>query len=438
MFQLGAWPWAMGGVSGASNESSSDKAAETAKPSQQSLRWLRYGSLVAMAVQNTALAIIMRYSRIAAPKTKQALGKTDDGLYIVTTAVVCSEVVKFIASFFLALNELTCQEVFWSLLGRDAWMMIVPSGLYTLQNNLQYVSMSNLDVSICQVLYQAKLITTAFFSVVMLGRQLTACQWIGICVCAMGVGLVQLSALTEGAASQSASGGNQLVGFVAVMASCMSSGLAGVYTEKVFKNTTGNVWVRNMQLAVFSVAVGCTGALAQDGEEILRRGFFAGYTTIVWAVILTQALGGIVVATVVKYADNIAKGFATGIAIVLTCAISAVLFDFRMTLLYGWGAALVLASLYFYSCGVMPAFGAVRIDPSTELRLAKVGSTFGFARSLTTEKMEEDRIPMALREDSTVEAPNSEPTQQRLPEASHLMSRVVVGKETTTTGAFLP
>ncbi|CAJ1420518.1 unnamed protein product [Effrenium voratum] len=42
--------------------------------------------------------------------------------------------------------------------------MLVPAALYSLQNSLQYVAASNLDVSVCQVLYQLKLVTTALFS----------------------------------------------------------------------------------------------------------------------------------------------------------------------------------------------------------------------------------------------------------------------------------
>ena len=80
-----------------------------------------------------------------------------------------------------------------------------------------------------------------------------------------------------------------------------------------------------------------------------RRGFFAGYTPIVWAVVSLQVLGGLVVALVVKYADNILKGFATSLAIVLTCVISVFLFDFSLTARFAAGAALVLYSTYMYS-----------------------------------------------------------------------------------------
>ena len=68
-----------------------------------------------------------------------------------------------------------------------------------------------------------------------------------------------------------------------------------------------------------------------------------------WAVVTLQVLGGLVVALVVKYADNILKGFATSLAIVLTCVISVFLFNFSLSALRGRGAALVLYSTLRYS-----------------------------------------------------------------------------------------
>jgi hypothetical protein len=69
----------------------------------------------------------------------------------------------------------------------------------------------------------------------------------------------------------------------------------------------------------------------------------------VWCAIFNNALGGLLVAVIVKYADNIIKCFGTTVAIVLTVFISSVFFgsSFGQTALLG--TACVIYSVFLYS-----------------------------------------------------------------------------------------
>jgi len=67
------------------------------------------------------------------------------------------------------------------------------------------------------------------------------------------------------------------------------------------------------------------------------------------AVIFLQGLGGLIVAVVVKYADNILKGFAASFSIVTSCFLSYLVFDFHPNALFLMGALLVNLSMYMYS-----------------------------------------------------------------------------------------
>ena len=87
------------------------------------------------------------------------------------------------------------------------------------------------------------------------------------------------------------------------------SGLAGVYFEKILKGSDVSVWIRNIQLGVFGMVFGYLTMYISDGQEVKTKGFLFGYTNMVWAAILVQSAGGLIVALVVKYADNILKGF---------------------------------------------------------------------------------------------------------------------------------
>lgn len=98
----------------------------------------------------------------------------------------------------------------------------------------------------------------------------------------------------------------------------------------------------------------------KDGHTVREQGFFYGYDWAVWSAVLLQSLGGLLVAVVVKYADNILKGFATSGAIVLSCIISMYFFDFQLSAQFVIGAALVISSVYLY--GKYPYITPAAID----------------------------------------------------------------------------
>ncbi|KAF7647721.1 hypothetical protein LDENG_00167770, partial [Lucifuga dentata] len=184
----------------------------------------------------------------------------------------------------------------------------------------------------------------------MLKKSLSRVQWVSLLLLFGGVAIVQLQQEGNKEASVSdSSSQNYLVGVVAVVISCLSSGFAGVYFEKILKGTAASVWMRNVQLGIFGTVLGLLGMWWNDGAAIAKRGFLFGYTGMVWCVIFNQAFGGLLVAVVVKYADNILKGFATSFSIVVSTVLSIYLFSFQVDLMFTAGAGLVIAAVYMYS-----------------------------------------------------------------------------------------
>ena len=84
-----------------------------------------------------------------------------------------------------------------------------------------------------------------------------------------------------------------------------------------------------MQLSTFGLIIALVTAFGKDGRAILTEGFFQGYTHWVVVVIVLQAMGGLIVAAIIKYADNILKSFAAALSIVGSTIISAWVFDFH-------------------------------------------------------------------------------------------------------------
>jgi UDP-sugar transporter A1/2/3 len=66
-------------------------------------------------------------------------------------------------------------------------------------------------------------------------------------------------------------------------------------------------------------------------------------------VIVLQGLGGLLVATVIKYVDNIAKNFATTISVVLACIASVLCMGVTLSGLFFVGMPCVMVSVYLYN-----------------------------------------------------------------------------------------
>lgn len=145
-----------------------------------------------------------------------------------------------------------------------------------------------------------------------------------------------------------------LKGFLAVVMACFTSGLAGVYFEMVLKNSQGDLWVRNVQLSLFSLLPALVPIVFNTSSPTATSGWFsttlfANFTVWAWATVFIQVAGGLLTAMVIKYADNILKGFATSLSIVISFLASVALFNLQMTLTFVLGSTVVLVATFLYN-----------------------------------------------------------------------------------------
>lgn len=308
---------------------------------------LKYLSLLLLVAQNVCLVLSIRYSRIH---------QMSDGAYVSSTAVVVSEFLKLAASLLLEYlfetgpNENFLEKMKDEFFNIDTVKLSVPGLLYTFQNNMLFVALTNLTAATYQVTAQLKILTTAVFSVIMLGKEISFQQTLSLFMLTGGVGIVQVAVQQASSnASQNTAEMNQMVGLAAVLSACLTSGFAGVYFEKILKRGRKvSIYIRNVQLGFFGTVIGLITVAVNDFDQVQEGGFFQGYGVPVMIPILTQAVGGLLVAVVMKYADNILKGFATSLSIVLAAMLSSMFFDVPVSNLFAVGAALVIFAVYIY------------------------------------------------------------------------------------------
>jgi len=276
--------------------------------------------------------------------------------YLSSTAVVMAEAVKMLFSFVMLVQQMGLRRAAHFTWGgivvawRDTLLVGVPALLYLVQNNLLYVATTHLDAATCQVAYQLKLLTTAFFTVTLLKRHISTRRWLALGLLFVGVVFVQNP--TGGTAVGSAGSQSPVLGMAAVTCACFLSGLAGVWLERIVKRSQEvPIWLRNMQLGVISLLLGAANVYIFDGEAVALHGFFQGYTWMTAFVVLQVSLGGLLVALIMKYADNVVKGFATSLSIVLSSVVSWFIpsFEFEPNSAFVLGSSMVIAATILYS-----------------------------------------------------------------------------------------
>ncbi|XP_015795443.1 UDP-N-acetylglucosamine transporter [Tetranychus urticae] len=313
--------------------------------SVKSNKRLKFGLLLILVFQTTGCVLLLRYSR------HRTSVKSSEN-YLVSTTVVSSEIIKVLTSLCVLLFQtgslMSCLQLLHKeiiLNHQESLKSAVPALSYTVQNNLLFVALSHLDSVTYQVTYQLKILVTAIFSVLMLHKRLSSIQWLSLVMLMAGVIAIQLPDSSSTKTEQQ----NDLIGLLCVLISCFLSGFTGVYFEKILKKGDQSLWIRNFQLSFMSSILALINAFAQDHSKIFKSGFFFGYTPLTWTVILIHAFGGFIVAFVMKYADNILKGFATSISIVISTIISFyIMDDFSPQPYFIIGAPMVLIAVILY------------------------------------------------------------------------------------------
>eukprot|EP00979_Chaetoceros_neogracilis_P007945 scaffold1725_cov267-Chaetoceros_neogracile.AAC.20 len=265
--------------------------------------------LALLALQNSFKNILMRFVM------------TDHGGFLLSTAIIVVELLKlaFSVGYIVLVQKQSPFTVVTFIKSdwKNTFLLVVPATSYSLQMSLEYIAMANIDPASFSVLVQMKMLTTALFFRIILKRRLMKKQLMSLAVLTVGVMLCSIK--TSGDAGGAI--GNKNVGIAATL------GFASVFTEKVIKTArkssninTEEFGLAHMQaqLAIVSLVILGLYAFVQDFEMIMTKGFFYNYDAAAAFSSLNSAVGGLIVAAVLKHADSVLKGYATAVSVVLT------------------------------------------------------------------------------------------------------------------------
>ena len=148
--------------------------------------WLRSPAgivLVLLVVQSTSIVLLMRLSKTM--KRPPDLGPA----YASTVAIFLAELLKMPLCLVMAAWQSRehgglCTLIREEVVGK--WLQTfktgVPALAYTVQGNLLFVALANLEAPTYQVMAQGKTLFTAVFARLLLKKQLQPSQWVALIV----------------------------------------------------------------------------------------------------------------------------------------------------------------------------------------------------------------------------------------------------------------
>nr|XP_009860109.1 CMP-sialic acid transporter-like [Ciona intestinalis] len=314
--------------------------------------------LAVLSLTGSVYAVLVRYSKVTAKLT-----------YVSSTVVAMQELLKMVVTIFVLLVESGGPTSTINVLNHhviraplDTSKLAIPSCLYAVQNNMFFLSLSNMDAPTQQVLLQLKIPFTAMLCVILLGRSLSMQQWLSVLLMFFGTGLIEYYSTTntmfghkDKRAVQTGSNENFFLGLFAVVLGSLCSAIAGVYFEKIIKSNETSLWVRNFQMYIWSVPMSFIGAFMNDSHKIQENGFFSGYNRLVWILIFLSAFSGLLISIVLLYSNNITKCFAASLSIVISTVVSYYLFNYHIGWYFIVGSTLVCCSIFLYVIKCQPS-----------------------------------------------------------------------------------
>ncbi|CAI5942869.1 unnamed protein product, partial [Closterium sp. NIES-65] len=267
----------------------------------------------------------------------------------------------------------------------------VPGLLYAAQNTLIQVALRHLDYLTFNLLNQTKLLFTALSNYLFLRIRQTRVQIVALCMLLVAATLLTLSpgpasgpgpkpGQTHGASAAGEAPPSMAAGAAATAAAAAAIVAAGVAWERVALGvvpvlvasvtsglgSTHNQWqvqVKRRSPHLFTIEMCSLTSLvllvslftSQDGARMLQLGFFHAWTPLTIIPALSNAIGGILVGLVTKYAGGVKKGFTVIAGLVVTAIVQYAL-DGTPPSLFVWLALpLTVLSTYLYSSSAAPS-----------------------------------------------------------------------------------
>jgi len=223
----------------------------------------------------------------------------------------------------------------------------VPAALYAIINVLYQIAYKNLDAVMFNFLNQTKLFWSAVFLWIFLKKPQSHEQIVALIMLTVAAVMLTLGQSDEGTDGHPSK--NSLIyGIMPVLTGSILSGIATTVSQKVLQNDNKNSYLYTTELAVWGILT-LIIYIQFNNEKIGDDGVFKGWTYMTILPVFTNAMGGVFVGLVVKYAGGVRKGFGTVAGMFLTAVLSFFI-EYTPFSVSTWIALpLLIASVYIHT-----------------------------------------------------------------------------------------
>lgn len=289
--------------------------------------------------------------------------------YNVNEVLIMSEFIKVAFSVYMVSNK-TRPDSRLSIHLADlifkSRKMLILAVIYGVGNILSYYALARVGAGTFVVFAQGKTLTTAFFSVIMLGRQYSWTKIRALLTLVAGVILFVMPTLMKSDDDSGARTSEVIKGCLAQGFTIILSGFASIYFEKAIKNDTSSegldIWARNFQLGLHSIVIYVILLVGNPTSTTGTSGaILVNWTPLASALSVLGACGGLLVALSIKYGDSVLKTLAISGSIVYAAIVDRFLLGGPLTAQMAISASIVVLAIISYTFDATPTG-----DPATQ------------------------------------------------------------------------
>lgn len=288
---------------------------------------------------------------------------------------------------------------------RTSCYYAVPALLNALESNLNYVVLRYLDAATVSVLWNLKILLTAVLFRYVLKHPLSELHKLAIVLLVLGVLTSQSDrfrsySVVAQKTERDDHSQHVLLGLFLALVGVTLSSCTSVFAEWTFKRQSDCPFLwQSLQMYGFGVLFNALGLLLVDGELLLSGGFFHGYSGWTVAVVVVNSIGGIFMACILKYLDNIACVYSHSMAMMFTTFLSMLFFAFSPSLEFGCGLGVLIISMYLYHHPLAQVPPEEGTSPTSNTSSEEDDAVSTAAPSLQLKKLNKYKeVPIEVRE----------------------------------------